>query len=49
MNNERILEKFGSSDFYVIVKKGNTELLNKINYAIDQMERCRRQLENDPL
>ena len=37
MNNERILEKFGSSDFYVIVKKGNTELLNKINYAIDQI------------
>ena len=37
MNNERILEKFGSSDFYVIVKKGNAELLNKINYAIDQM------------
>ena len=37
MNNERILEKFGSSDFYVIVKKGNTELPNKINYAIDQM------------
>ena len=37
MNNEHILEKFGSSDFYVIVKKGNTELLNKINYAIDQM------------
>ena len=37
MNNERILEKFGSSDFYVIVKKGNTELLNQVNYAIDQM------------
>ena len=36
-NNERILEKFGSSDFYVIVKKGNTALLNKVNYAIDQM------------
>ena len=36
-NNERIVEKFGSSDFYVIVKKGNTALLNKINYAIDQM------------
>ena len=31
------LKKFGSSDFYVIVKKGNTELLNKINYAIDRM------------
>ena len=26
INNERILEKFGSSDFYVIVKKGNTGL-----------------------
>ena len=37
INNERILEKFGSSDFYVIVKKGNTELLNQVNYAIDQM------------
>ena len=37
MNNERILEKFGSSDFYVIVKKGNTELLSQVNYAIDQM------------
>ena len=31
------MDKFGSSDFYVIVKKGNTELLNEINYAIDQM------------
>ena len=37
INNERILEKFGSSDFYVIVKKGNTELLSQVNYAIDQM------------
>ena len=36
-NNERIVAKFGSSDFYVIVKKGNTALLNKVNYAIDQM------------
>ena len=36
-NNERIVEKFGRSDFYVIVKKGNTALLNKVNYAIDQM------------
>ena len=37
MNKERIVDKFGSSDFYVMVKKGNTELLNKVNYAIDQM------------
>ena len=36
-NNERIVDKFDSSDFYVMVKKGNTELLNEINYAIDQM------------
>ena len=36
-NNERIVDKFGSSDFYVIVKKGNTELLDEVNYAIDQM------------
>ena len=35
--NERIIEKFNSTEFYAIVKKGNTELLNKINYAIDQM------------
>jgi len=32
-NNERIVDKFDSSDFYVIVKKGNTELLNEINEA----------------
>ena len=36
-NNERTVDKFDSSDFYVMVKKGNTELLNEINYAIDQM------------
>ena len=37
IRNERILEKFNESDFYVIVKKGNTALLEKINYAIDQL------------
>lgn len=35
--NERIIEKFKNSDFYVVVKKGNKKLLNQINYAIDQM------------
>lgn len=35
--NERIIEKFNSTEFYAIVQKGNTELLDKINYAIDQM------------
>ena len=36
-DNERIIEKFEPQDFYAIVKKGNTELLDKINYAIDQI------------
>lgn len=35
--NERIIEEFNRSEFYAIVKKGNTELLDQINYAIDQM------------
>lgn len=35
--NERIIEKFNSTDFYAIVKKGNKKLLKQINYAIDQM------------
>lgn len=35
--NERIIEKFNTSEFYAIVKKGNTKLLDEINYAIDQM------------
>ncbi len=34
---ERVLESFDASEFYAIVRKGNTELLDKINYAIDQM------------
>lgn len=37
VRNERILEKFNESDFYVIVKRGNLSLLEKINYAIDQL------------
>ena len=35
--NERIIEKFSSTEFYAIVKKGNTKLLEELNYAIDQM------------
>lgn len=37
IEDEHILEKFATNDFYVMVKKGNTHLLDKINYAIDQM------------
>lgn len=33
--SERVLEEFDTRDFYAMVKKGNTELLNEINYAID--------------
>lgn len=36
-SNERVIEKFDSDEFYAIVKKGNVQLLSKINYAIDQM------------
>lgn len=36
-DNERIIEKFKNAKFYAIVKKGNTDLLKKVNYAIDQM------------
>lgn len=34
---ERVIEKFDSSEFYIMVKKGNTELLDQINYALDQL------------
>lgn len=37
INNERVIEKFAYSDSYIMIQKGNTDLLNKINYAIDQM------------
>ena len=35
--NERMVERFNNEEIYIIVKKGNRELLDKINYAIDQM------------
>ncbi len=34
IENEIILDKFDSSAFYVMVKKGNTALLEKVNHAI---------------
>lgn len=34
---ERIIENFAVSDFYVMVRKEDTDLLDKINYAIDQL------------
>ena len=37
--NERVLERVPTSDYYAVVKKGNKELLARINYAIMQMNR----------
>lgn len=34
---EKILDTFAVSDFYVIVRMGDTELLDQVNYAIDQI------------
>lgn len=38
LGQERIVEEFNSSKFYAVVKKGNKELLSKINYGISQMD-----------
>lgn len=38
IDGEMILEEMNPQEFYVIVKKGNTELLNEINDAIDQLD-----------
>ena len=37
-SGEKIIAEFAPQDFYCIVKKGNTELLNEINYGISQMD-----------
>jgi signal transduction histidine kinase/BarA-like signal transduction histidine kinase len=37
VENEKTLSQFNTQEFYAIVKKGNTELLDKINYAITQL------------
>jgi signal transduction histidine kinase/ABC-type amino acid transport substrate-binding protein/ActR/RegA family two-component response regulator len=37
MEGEKTLSEFDTEYFYVIVKKGNTALLDKINYAIEQL------------
>jgi signal transduction histidine kinase/ABC-type amino acid transport substrate-binding protein len=37
IENEKVLSEFEIQEFYAIVKKGNTELLDKINYAITQL------------
>lgn len=36
-SDERILDSFAIHDFYAMFRKDDTELLDKINYAIDQL------------
>lgn len=36
-SEERILDSFATHEFYVIVRKDDTELLEKVDYAIDQL------------
>lgn len=38
ISNEWILDQFDSSDFYVMVRKDRTELLDRINAAITQLD-----------
>lgn len=38
LGQERIVEEFGVSKFYAVVKKGNDELLSEINHGISQMD-----------
>lgn len=38
VNNEWILDEFASEPFYIIVKKGNTQLLDQVNSALEQLE-----------
>jgi signal transduction histidine kinase/CheY-like chemotaxis protein/ABC-type amino acid transport substrate-binding protein len=37
MENEKVLSEFDVQEFYAIVRKGDTELLDQINYAIAQL------------
>lgn len=37
MENERVIDTFAASDFYVVVRHDDIELLEKINYAIEQL------------
>lgn len=39
VENEWILDQFDSSYYYAMVKKGDTDLLERINYGIEQLDR----------
>lgn len=44
--NERIIDKFATHDFYAMVRKDNSQLLEKINYAIDQLNAAEGDWQN---
>lgn len=44
---EKVLDTFAEGDFYVVVRKADTALLQKINYAIDQMNNVEGDWKND--
>lgn len=47
INNETILAKFAPSPFYIMVKKGNTTLLSKINETLEILYNDHPSLENE--
>lgn len=46
-DGERVLDLFDTHDFYVIVRRGDTALLEQINYAIDQLNAVEGDWQSD--
>lgn len=44
--NEWVIATFSPSDFYVVVRKGDTQLLSQVNYAISQIKKYEPMLQN---
>ena len=47
LGDEKIIEEFDTGYFYTIVKKGNEDLLNDLNYAIDQLNTTEGDWKNE--
>lgn len=47
ISNEWIIAQFAESPFYVMVKKGNSELLKQVNNSIEQINRFSPSIETD--
>lgn len=46
-NNERVLNYFAVEQFYTMLRKEDTDLLNRLNYAIDQLNSVEGDWKND--